>query len=146
MNEIQLKLEHVYKEYIEYKNFVELDNRTKEEIMTDIAKKTIGENVDYGTILFEDYGIYKLERDDFNKIALKLYNYYYAFESFAEIPEYIAEEVKKINVRQMFLVKNGKKEIIDKEYFDLTKKQFLAAIEEQKSQELKRRSQTIKQE
>ncbi len=146
MNEIQLKLEQVYKEYIEYKNFVELDNRTKEEIMTDIAKKTIGENVDYGTILFEDYGIYKLERDDFNKIALKLYNYYYAFESFAEIPEYIAEEVKKINVRQMFLVKNGKKEIIDKEYFDLTKKQFLAAIEEQKSQELKRRSQTIKQE
>lgn len=132
MNPIQLKLEQVYKEYLEYKNFVEADKRTLDEIRADVAKKINVEDDDNMEAIFDEHGVNRIMQEELIKQKQKFYNYYYAYESLAEIPEYMTEEIKQIDFKQMFLVKNGKKEIVDKDYYDLTKKQFIEAVKQQK--------------
>jgi hypothetical protein len=42
-----------------------------------------------------------------------------------EVPEEIKKEAEKLDVKSLFTIKNGKKEIVDKELYNSYKNQFI---------------------
>lgn len=129
MNPIQLTLEQVFKEYIAFKDNIESDKRTIEDLRKEVAQKTLSGEKNQVDATFEVFGEKELKNLDFRQIGIKLHYYCEALKNIVEIPKEITEIVDKINIKQAFAVVNNKLEIADREFYDLTKKQFEDAIE-----------------
>lgn len=126
MNPMQTKLEQAYKEYLEYKNYTDKSFTPIEEQRKEIAEKALksGNELD---VVFEVMGEKQLEHIDLNLLGITFRNVYDSYKDLTEIPAEIKEEAEKIQLKYLFAIKNGKRETVDTELYDLYKKQFLEA-------------------
>jgi len=123
---MQTKLEQAFKEYIEFKYYVDNNKKSAEEIREEISKMVVKEgDENYLDIMFELYGEKQLETIDLNQLQTKLYHYYNLVKDMVEVPEEIKKEAEKLDVKSLFTIKNGKKEIVDKELYNSYKNQFI---------------------
>lgn len=126
MNLMQTKLEQAYKEYLEYKNYTEKSFTPIEEQRKEIAEKALksGNELD---VVFEVMGEKQLEHIDLNLLGITFRNVYDSYKDLVEVDPQIKEEAEKIQLKYLFAIKNGKRETVDTELYDLYKKQFLEA-------------------
>ena len=125
MNVMQTKLQQIYKEYTDLKNYIQEDNKNLEEAQ----KKAHNEAINFETLdeqsahFFNEFGYRDLLRIDLEEIKKKLYYYIQAYDDLVEVPENIKTEIQDYKVKTVFAIIDGKKEIIDKELYDIYKKQ-----------------------
>ena len=136
MNQIQNTLEQVYKEYITFKEYTENNKKPIEDLRKEIAEKVIGNEENTLDIVFEIMGDKQLEMIDLNQLGVRLRNFYDAYKDMVEVPIFIEEEAKKIDIKFLFAVKNNKRETVDKELYETYKKQFVEANKQMQEQNL----------
>lgn len=131
---IKRNIEKVFKEYIEYKTYfyaeIEKIKSKKKEIGESLLD--IDENT-HASILFEEQGWIQYAATDLAQLRLNLYFTYEAYKDMVEIPqelkETVDEELKDVSPRYLFSVKNGEREIVDKNLYEEVKKQFIYMTE-----------------
>ena len=130
MNLMKNKLEQVFKEYIIFKEYVETNQKSQEELRTEIASivsQADNEDNSYLEVLFKNIGEKSLEAIDFNQLATRFRHYYDAYSDLIDIPQEIKTEAEKIQIKFLYSIQNGEKILVDKELYDNYKKQFLEA-------------------
>lgn len=130
MNLMKNKLEQVFKEYIIFKEYVETNQKSQEELRTEVASivaQADNEDDSYLEVLFKNIGEKSLEAIDLNQLATRFKYYYEAYKDFIETPQEIKTEAEKIQIKFLYSIQNGEKILVDKELYDNYKKQFLEA-------------------
>ena len=130
MNLMKNKLEQVFKEYIIFKEYVETNQKSQEELRTEVASivaQADNEDDSYLEVLFKNIGEKSLEAIDLNQLATRFKYYYEAYKDFIETPQEIKTEAEKIQIKFLYSIQNGEKVLVDKELYDTYKKQFLEA-------------------
>lgn len=130
MNLMKNKLEQVFKEYIIFKEYVETNQKSQEELRTEVASivaQADNEDDSYLEVLFKNIGEKSLEAIDLNQLATRFKYYYEAYKDFIETPQEIKTEAEKIKIKFLYSIQNGEKVLVDKELYDNYKKQFLEA-------------------
>ena len=130
MNLMKNKLEQVFKEYIIFKEYVETNQKSQEELRTEVASivaQADNEDDNYLEVLFKNIGEKSLEAIDLNQLATRFKYYYEAYKDFIETPQEIRTEAEKIQIKFLYSIQNGEKVLVDKELYDNYKKQFLEA-------------------
>ena len=127
---MQSKLEQVFKEYIIFKEYVESNQKSQEELRTEIANLVSNmdtEDDSYLEVMFKNLGEKNLEILDLNQLGARFRYYYDAYKDFIEVPQEIKTEAEKIQIKFLYSIQNGEKILVDKELYDNYKKQFLEA-------------------
>ena len=127
---MQSKLEQVFKEYIIFKEYVESNQKSQEELRTEIANLVSNmdtEDDSYLEVMFKNLGEKNLEILDLNQLGARFRYYYEAYKDFIEVPQEIKTEAEKINIKFLYTIKDGEKKIADRELYENYKKQFLEA-------------------
>lgn len=127
---MQSKLEQVFKEYIIFKEYVESNQKSQEELRTEIANLVSDmdtEDDGYLEVMFKNLGEKNLEIVDLNQLGARFRYYYEAYKDFIEIPREIKTEAENINIKFLYTIKDGEKKIADQELYENYKKQFLEA-------------------
>lgn len=130
---MQSKLEQVFKEYIIFKEYVESNKKSQEELMTEIANLVSNMDIEddsYLEVMFKNLGEKNLEIVDLNLLGARFRYYYEAYKDFIEIPQEIKTEAEKINIKFLYTIQDGEKKIADQELYENYKKQFLEANEQ----------------
>ena len=130
MNLMQSKLEQVFKEYIIFKEYIGTNQKSQEELRTEVASivaQADNEDDSYLEVLFKNIGEKSLEAIDLNQLATRFKYYYEAYKDFIETPQEIKTEAEKIQIKFLYSIQNGEKVLVDKELYDNYKKQFLEA-------------------
>ena len=130
MNLMKNKLEQVFKEYIIFKEYVETNQKSQEELRTEVASivaQADNEDDSYLEVLFKNIGEKSLEAIDLNQLATRFKYYYEAYKDFIETPQEIKTEAEKIQIKFLYSIQNGEKVLVYKELYDKYKKQFLEA-------------------
>ena len=125
---MQSKLEQVFKEYIIFKEYVESNQKSQEELRTEIANLVSNmdtEDESYLEVMFKNLGEKNLEILDLNQLGARFRYYYDAYKDFIEIPDEIKTEAEKINIKFVYTIQDGEKKIADQELYENYKKQFL---------------------
>ena len=113
MNIMQSKLEQVFKEFLNFRAYVEQSVSTVEELRTKVLEQVLeqeGED-EYLEIMFRDFVEKRLEIVDLNQLTARLYHYYHAYKDLIEIPK----EINSINYKKTKEKGNGKR----KKIFDM---------------------------
>ena len=127
---MQSKLEQVFKEYIIFKEYVESNQKSQEELRTEIANLVSNmdtEDESYLEVMFKNLGEKNLEILDLNQLGARFRYYYDSYKDFIEVPDEIKIEAEKINIKFLYTIKDGEKKIADQELYENYKKQFLEA-------------------
>ena len=127
---MQSKLEQVFKEYIIFKEYVESNKKSQEELRTEIASLVSNmdtEDEGYLEVMFKNLGEKNLEILDLNQLGARFRYYYDAYKDFIEIPQEIKTEAENINIKFLYTIQDGEKKIADQELYENYKKQFLEA-------------------
>ena len=127
---MQSKLEQVFKEYIIFKEYVESNKKSQEELRTEIANLVSNmdtEDEGYLEVMFKNLGEKNLEILDLNQLGARFRYYYDAYKDFIEVPDEIKTEAENINIKFLYTIKDGEKKIADQELYENYKKQFLEA-------------------
>ena len=127
---MQSKLEQVFKEYIIFKEYVESNQKSQEELRTEIANLVSNmdtEDESYLEVMFKNLGEKNLEILDLNQLGARFRYYYDSYKDFIEIPDEIKTEAEKINIKFVYTIQDGEKKIADQELYENYKKQFLEA-------------------
>ena len=127
---MQSKLEQVFKEYIIFKEYVESNQKSQEELRTEIANLVSNmdtEDESYLEVMFKNLGEKNLEILDLNQLGARFRYYYDAYKDFIEIPDEIKTEAENINIKFLYTIQDGEKKIADQELYENYKKQFLEA-------------------
>ena len=130
MSLMQSKLEQVFKEYIIFKEYVESNQKSQEELRTEIANLVSNmdtEDEGYLEVMFKNLGEKNLEILDLNQLGARFRYYYDAYKDFIEIPQEIKTEAENINIKFLYTIQDGEKKIADQELYENYKKQFLEA-------------------
>lgn len=130
MNLMKNKLEQVFKEYIIFKEYVETNQKSQEELRTEVASivaQSDNEDDSYLEVLFKNIGEKGLEAIDLNQLATRFRHYYDAYSDLIDIPQEIKTEAEKIQIKFLYSIQNGEKVLVDKELYNNYKKQFLEA-------------------
>ena len=130
MSLMQSKLEQVFKEYIIFKEYVESNQKSQEELRTEIANLVSNmdtEDESYLEVMFKNLGEKNLEILDLNQLGARFRYYYDAYKDFIEIPDEIKTEAENINIKFLYTIKDGEKKIADQGLYENYKKQFLEA-------------------
>ena len=130
MSLMQSKLEQVFKEYIIFKEYVESNQKSQEELRTEIASLVSNmdtEDESYLEVMFKNLGEKNLEILDLNQLGARFRYYYDAYKDFIEVPDEIKTEAENINIKFLYTIKDGEKKIADQELYENYKKQFLEA-------------------
>ena len=125
---MQSKLEQVFKEYIIFKEYVESNQKSQEELRTEIASLVSNmdtEDESYLEVMFKNLGEKNLEILDLNQLGARFRYYYDAYKDFIEIPDEIKTEAEKINIKFVYTIQDSEKKIADQELYENYKKQFL---------------------
>ena len=128
MSLMQSKLEQVFKEYIIFKEYVESNQKSQEELRTEIATEIVAlEKYDeaYLELLFKHIGEKNLEATDLDRIGARFRYYYDSYKDFIEVPDEIKTEAENINIKFLYTIQDGEKKIADQELYENYKKQFL---------------------
>ena len=127
---MQSKLEQVFKEYIIFKEYVESNQKSQEELRTEIANLVSNmdtEDESYLEVMFKNLGEKNLEILDLNQLGARFRYYYDAYKDFIEVPQEIKTEAENINIKFLYTIQDGEKKIADQELYENYKKQFLEA-------------------
>ena len=127
---MQSRLEQVFKEYIIFKEYVESNQKSQEELRTEIANLVSNmdtEDESYLEVMFKNLGEKNLEILDLNQLGARFRYYYDAYKDFIEVPQEIKTEAENINIKFLYAIKDGEKKIADKELYENYNKQFLEA-------------------
>ena len=127
---MQSKLEQVFKEYIIFKEYVESNQKSQEELRTEIANLVSNmdtEDESYLEVVFKNLGEKNLEILDLNQLGARFRYYYDSYKDFIEIPDEIKTEAENINIKFLYTIQDGEKKIADQELYENYKKQFLEA-------------------
>ena len=130
MSLMQSKLEQVFKEYIIFKEYVESNQKSQEELRTEITNLVSNmdtEDEGYLEVMFKNLGEKNLEILDLNQLGARFRYYYDAYKDFIEVPDEIKTEAEKINIKFVYTIQDGEKKIADQELYENYKKQFLEA-------------------
>jgi hypothetical protein len=121
----QNKLEQLFKEYLELKNYIQEESKNIEALKKEVADKALELFTieDKANLYFETIGEKEILKIDFLELQKKLYYFYEAYKDLVEIPIEIVNEFIDYKIKGVFALKNGKKEIIDKELYNFYKKQ-----------------------
>ena len=125
---MQSKLEQVFKEYIIFKEYVESNQKSQEELRTEIASLVSNmdtEDESYLEVMFKNLGEKNLEILDLNQLGARFRYYYDAYKDFIEVPDEIKTEAENINIKFLYTIQDGEKKIADQELYENYKKQFL---------------------
>ena len=125
---MQSKLEQVFKEYIIFKEYVESNQKSQEELRTEIANLVSNmdtEDEGYLEVMFKNLGEKNLEILDLNQLGARFRYYYDAYKDFIEVPDEIKTEAENINIKFLYTIQDGEKKIADQELYENYKKQFL---------------------
>ena len=125
---MQSKLEQVFKEYIIFKEYVESNQKSQEELRTEIASLVSNmdtEDESYLEVMFKNLGEKNLEILDLNQLGARFRYYYDSYKDFIEIPDEIKTEAENINIKFLYTIQDGEKKIADQELYENYKKQFL---------------------
>ena len=128
MSLMQSKLEQVFKEYIIFKEYVESNQKSQEELRTEIANLVSNmdtEDESYLEVMFKNLGEKNLEILDLNQLGARFRYYYDSYKDFIEIPDEIKTEAENINIKFLYTIQDGEKKIADQELYENYKKQFL---------------------
>ena len=128
MSLMQSKLEQVFKEYIIFKEYVESNQKSQEELRTEIANLVSNmdtEDEGYLAVMFKNLGEKNLEILDLNQLGARFRYYYDAYKDFIEVPQEIKTEAENINIKFLYTIQDGEKKIADQELYENYKKQFL---------------------
>ena len=128
MSLMQSKLEQVFKEYIIFKEYVESNQKSQEELRTEIANLVSNmdtEDESYLEVMFKNLGEKNLEILDLNQLGARFRYYYDAYKDFIEVPDEIKTEAENINIKFLYTIQDGEKKIADQELYENYKKQFL---------------------
>lgn len=122
---MQNKLEQLFKEYLELKDYIQEDSKNIESLKKEVASKALElyDIEDKASLYFDTIGEKEIFKIDFLELQKKLYYFYQAYKDLIEIPESISKELEDYKVKGVFAIKNGKKEIIDKELYNFYKQQ-----------------------
>ena len=127
---MQSKLEQVFKEYIIFKEYVESNQKSQEELRTEIANLVSNmdtEDESYLEVMFKNLGEKNLEILDLNQLGARFRYYYDSYKDFIEVPDEIKTEAENINIKLLYTIQDGEKKIADQELYENYKKQFLEA-------------------
>ena len=127
---MQSKLEQVFKEYIIFKEYIESNQKSQEELRTEIANLVSNmdtEDESYLEVMFKNLGEKNLEILDLNQLGARFRYYYDAYKDFIEVPDEIKTEAENINIKFLYTIQDGEKKIADQELYENYKKQFLEA-------------------
>lgn len=127
---MQSKLEQVFKEYIIFKEYVESNQKSQEELRTEIANLVSNmdtEDESYLEVMFKNLGEKNLEILDLNQLGARFRYYYDSYKDFIEVPDEIKTEAENINIKFLYTIQDGEKKIADQELYENYKKQFLEA-------------------
>ena len=127
---MQSKLEQVFKEYIIFKEYVESNQKSQEELRTEIASLVSNmdtEDESYLEVMFKNLGEKNLEILDLNQLGARFRYYYDSYKDFIEVPDEIKTEAENINIKFLYTIQDGEKKIADQELYENYKKQFLEA-------------------
>ena len=130
MSLMQSKLEQVFKEYSIFKEYVESNQKSQEELRTEIANLVSNmdtEDESYLEVMFKNLGEKNLEILDLNQLGARFRYYYDAYKDFIEVTDEIKTEAENINIKFLYTIKDGEKKIADQELYEDYKKQFLEA-------------------
>lgn len=130
MSLMQSKLEQVFKEYIIFKEYVESNQKSQEELRTEIANLVSNmdtEDEGYLEVMFKNLGEKNLEILDLNQLGARFRYYYDSYKDFIEVPDEIKTEAENINIKFLYTIQDGEKKIADQELYENYKKQFLEA-------------------
>ena len=130
MSLMQSKLEQVFKEYIIFKEYVESNKKSQEELRTEIANLVSNmdtEDEGYLEVMFKNLGEKNLEILDLNQLGARFRYYYDAYKDFIEVTDEIKTEAENINIKFLYTIQDGEKKIADQELYEDYKKQFLEA-------------------
>ena len=125
---MQSKLEQVFKEYIIFKEYVESNQKSQEELRTEIASLVSNmdtEDESYLEVMFKNLGEKNLEILDLNQLGARFRYYYDAYKDFIQIPDKIKTEAEKRNIKFVYTIQDSEKKIADQELYENYKKQFL---------------------
>ena len=128
MSLMQSKLEQVFKEYIIFKEYVESNQKSQEELRTEIANLVSNmdtEDESYLEVMFKNLGEKNLEILDLNQLGARFRYYYDSYKDFIEVPDEIKTEAENINIKFLYTIQDGEKKIADQELYENYKKQFL---------------------
>ena len=127
---MQSKLEQVFKEYIIFKEYVESNQKSQEELRTEIANLVSNmdtEDESYLEAMFKNLGEKNLEILDLNQLGARFRYYYDSYKDFIEVPDEIKTEAENINIKFLYTIQDGEKKIADQELYENYKTQFLEA-------------------
>ena len=127
---MQSKLEQVFKEYIIFKEYVESNQKSQQELRTEIANLVSNmdtEDEGYLEVMFKNLGEKNLEILDLNQLGARFRYYYDSYKDFIEVPDEIKTEAENINIKFLYTIQDGEKKIADQELYENYKKQFLEA-------------------
>ena len=130
MSLMQSKLEQVFKEYIIFKEYVESNQKSQEELRTEIANLVSNmdtEDESYLEVMFKNLGEKNLEILDLNQLGARFRYYYDSYKDFIEVPDEIKTEAENINIKFLYTIQDGEKKIADQELYENYKTQFLEA-------------------
>ena len=130
MSLMQSKLEQVFKEYIIFKEYIESNQKSQEELRTEIASLVSNmdtEDESYLEVMFKNLGEKNLEILDLNQLGARFRYYYDSYKDFIEVPDEIKTEAENINIKFLYTIQDGEKKIADQELYENYKKQFLEA-------------------
>lgn len=113
MNLMQTKLEQIFKEYLELKQYITNQNKTPiEERKKNTANKALKTDTleEKAKIYFEELGVIDILNFDLNILKTQLYYYYRAYDDLTEIAEEIKKELEDFEIKSVFTIKNGERE------------------------------------
>ncbi len=125
MNLMQSKLQQIYKDYLDLKNFIAEDSKNIESLKKEVLEEAMLLDTveDQAGLYFEKLGNREILKIDFLEAQKKLYYFVKAYEDLVEIDEIIKNEVAEYKIKTVFAIIDGKKEIIDKDLYNSYKKQ-----------------------
>ena len=125
---IQMNLTQVFKEYLEFKNYLLSKQEEFKKTYNDFAEKQLKtEDIDYNEY-FDKVGIINVLESDRSKHIIKLYHYYNAYKDFIEVPQEIEDELKDVTMSYIFAIVENEHVVVDQDSLNKIKENFLKQI------------------
>lgn len=125
MNIMQTKLQQIFKEYTDLKNYIQEDSKNLEKVKKEVHDQALqlDDVSDQAGLYFDKIGNVEILKIDFLEVQKKLYYTYEAYKDLVQVPEEIKTEIKDYKIKSVFAIIDGKKEIIDKDLYNSYRKQ-----------------------
>lgn len=125
MNLMQSKLQQIFKEYTDLKNYIQEDNKNIEKLKKEVHDQALKFETleEKASFYFDELGYKSLIHVDLMEKKKELYYVYQAYKDLIEIPSNIIEELIEYKVNTVFAIIDGEKTVLDKNLYDSYRKQ-----------------------